>query len=57
MSYLMFSGVDEWNHEVGSEAWNTCTLCLDSGMHTKCLMKCLGEISRWDWMHVMDENV
>ena len=48
MSYLMFSGVDEWNHEVGSEAWNTCTLCLDSGMHTKCLRKCLGEITRWN---------
>ena len=53
----VFVLIDEWKHEVGSKAWNTCTLCINCGMHTKCLMKCLGEINRWNGMQVMDEIV
>ena len=35
--------IDEGMQE-GMKTWNTCTWCLDSSTHVKCLMKCLGEV-------------
>ena len=40
--------------EEGMKTWNTCTLCLDSSTHVKCLMKGLGEVRMCDYMKWLD---